>query len=324
MKTTIYFRDAKSDKVYSAWLKPFDNDLYDVAIEYGRRGGNLARGIKTPDSLPLADAQKVLDRLIAEKMAKGYTLATDGKPFDGDVGKIGEILPHPRKEICTLQTMRNFSAQDYLIQKKFDGIFAKREIAGAVLLGELVTSRSGAFLTASDRALIAAHGSFFAAFTVASVHGENVLTRTTRERWGILCSFVPHFPPDMVLCEQTTVPDKLTTEEGYVAHAWGNSWGEIIAVKQSTTYLCRVTKTGGTQSVGIERIVGGENLGAEECRQWLAKNPQFQTAPAGNCKFGGGACDQVTAGQSFVRIEGMGLTDDNKIRQPTKARDWKL
>jgi hypothetical protein len=210
-------------------------------------------------------------------------------------------LPHPKKTLVTLAEARQWSPQQYLIQRKFDGELARREVAGAILLGELVTERSGAFLTAEDRALIARHGTFFAAFTVESVFGDNLLNRTTRERWGILCSFAGHFPPDVILAAQTTVPASLTTEEGYVAHGWDAPWGTMLAVKQASIYVCKVSSTGGTQSVGIVDAATGE--------------------ARGSVKLGGGKSDHVRVG-SVIRVEGMSLTDDGKIRQPKPCREW--
>ena len=196
--------------------------------------------------------------------------------------------------------MRNFSAQDYLIQRKMDGQIATREVAGAVLLGELVSARSGAFLTSADRALIATHGSFFAAFTVLSVSGENMLAKSTDERFAMLYRCAVQLPPDVVLVNQATVPEKLIDEEGYVAHAWGDAWGNMFAVKQTSIYECRVTATGSRQSVEVQVLATGAT-----CRVTLA----------------GGKVDQVRVG-SIIRVECLNVTDDGRLYQPRPCRDW--
>jgi len=301
---SLFYRDPaqNSDKVYSAQIVDVDGggNAYRVEFQFGKRGAKLAGGTKTRQPVSLEEAEKIFARLVAEKTSKGYTEDSGGKPFDGDAARLADVLPHPRKTIVTLAEARGWSAGEYLIQRKLDGCLARREVAGAVLLGELVTARSGAHLTPADRALIAQHGSFFAAFTVESVHGENVLPRTTHERWGILCSYQPHFPADVVMVGPATVPDSLTTEEGYVAHPWGSGWGEMLAVKQEQIYECEVTAIGGTQSVEVKVLATGAI-----CR----------------VKLGGGKVDQVKRG-SRIRVECLNLTDDGKLYQPRPCREW--
>jgi hypothetical protein len=41
----------------------------------------------------------------------------------------------------------------------------------------------------------------------------------------------------------------------------------------------------------------------------------------GRVKMGGGKCDQVRIG-SIIRVEGLGLTDLGKIREPRACREW--
>lgn len=298
----FYRNDAEhSDKVYTAEIVSVVGG-FAVNFKYGKRGSKLAEGTKTNVPVSLILAEKVFTSLVREKTAKGYTEDSGGTPYDGDVGKLAGVLPHPKKTLVTLAEARQWSAGEYLVQIKADGVLARREVAGATLLGETVTARSGAYLTKRDRALIAAHnGSFFAAFTVEAVHGENILNRSTRERWGILCSYVGQFPPDVVLVEPATVPDKLTDEEGYVAHAWGDAWGNMLAVKQTGIYTCRVSSVGNKQSVGIVDAETGIDRG--------------------RLTLNGGACDRVRVG-SIVRCEAMGEHGGGKLRQAVKCRDW--
>ena len=306
MKTTLYFRDTKSDKVYSGWLKPFGNDLYDVSIEYGRRGGTLATGIKTPDSLPLADAQKVFDRLIAEKKSKGYTESPDGQPFNGDPAKLAEVLPHPAKTIVSRAEMQSIVAGgNHIVFRKYDGELARRELLpGVTVLGEKMRRKSGGHHTASDTALFALHGEFFAVFRLASIGGENWLTRSNGEAWEKLKSIAVLLQtiPGVILAE--TVLDVAGTmargAEGVVAHPCGGNWGFMLAHKVEQIYECTVTHIGGTQSAEI-RV---HDTGAL-CR----------------VKLGGGKIDQCRVG-SVIRVGGLGPTDDGKIRQPVACREW--
>lgn len=234
---------------------------------------------------------------------------------------------HPQKMMVTLAEMQAaIDSGKFLCQKKYDGMLSTVKIAGATIIAEFMRGEiSGHFYTASDRRMFKRFPQgWYAAITVAEIDGENVLNRHTGWRQAALLGLEKHFTPDIILAEiETDAADCMAGgAEGVVAHAWGNPFGEMLCVKQASIYLCRVTRTGLTQSVGIERIIGGENLNVEQARQWLADHPQFQTQDAGNVKLGGGACDQVIAGQSFVRIEGLGLTDVGKIREPKKTREW--
>jgi len=71
-RTTLYFQEGTSDKVYEVDLCQVDETNYVVNFRYGRRGANLKEGTKTTTAIPLAKAQQVFDKLITEKTDKGY------------------------------------------------------------------------------------------------------------------------------------------------------------------------------------------------------------------------------------------------------------
>jgi predicted DNA-binding WGR domain protein len=71
-RTALYFQDDRSDKVYEVDLCQVGENLYSVNFRYGRRGANLKEGTKTDTAVPLAQAEKVFDKLVAEKVKKGY------------------------------------------------------------------------------------------------------------------------------------------------------------------------------------------------------------------------------------------------------------
>jgi len=304
MKTiTLFYRNAatNSDKVYRVSIVP-NSGGFCVNFQFGKRGGTLADGTKTRQPVALAAAETIFAKLVAEKRGKGYTEDTTGTPFDGDADKLASVLPYPNKKLVTLAEARQWASADYLIQRKYDGDLATRKLGNAVLLGQLMRAKSGAFLNDEDRALIAAHGSFFVAFTVMELDGQNMLAVDTRTRNAALLTLSGEFPADVVMAGAVSVPESIPADvEGYCAHAWGDSWGNMLAVKQASIYVCRVSSTGGTQSVGIVDAGTGE--------------------PRGNVKLGGGKIDRVRVG-SVIRVEGMGLTDKGLIRQPVCCREW--
>ena len=73
---TLYFRSGPSDKVYQASIRPKDAG-YLVHFAYGRRGSTLSTGSKTQTPVEYPIAKDIYDRLVREKMAKGYTPGSD-------------------------------------------------------------------------------------------------------------------------------------------------------------------------------------------------------------------------------------------------------
>ncbi|MFB2974326.1 WGR domain-containing protein [Aerosakkonema sp. BLCC-F183] len=71
-RTTLHYQEGSSDKVYEVDLCQVGENRYTVNFRYGRRGANLKEGVKTEQAVPLAQAQKIFDKLVAEKVNKGY------------------------------------------------------------------------------------------------------------------------------------------------------------------------------------------------------------------------------------------------------------
>lgn len=71
-KVSLYFCQGSSDKEYHVQLVKSGND-YVVNFQYGRRGNALQSGTKTLVPVSLGAAERVYDKLVAEKKAKGYT-----------------------------------------------------------------------------------------------------------------------------------------------------------------------------------------------------------------------------------------------------------
>lgn len=76
----LYFKEGNSDKVYEIDLCDVGNDKYVVNFRYGRKGGSLKEGSKTPVPVALANAEQIFDEVETEKINKGYTTSTSGVP----------------------------------------------------------------------------------------------------------------------------------------------------------------------------------------------------------------------------------------------------
>ena len=71
-KTELYYREGSSDKVYIATIQQ-DGSYYSVPCEYGRRGSDLRLAHKG-NFTNLGDANRAFDKVVAEKVAKGYRI----------------------------------------------------------------------------------------------------------------------------------------------------------------------------------------------------------------------------------------------------------
>ncbi|MEW5856896.1 MAG: HEAT repeat domain-containing protein, partial [Cyanobacteriota bacterium] len=77
-RTTLLYQAGSSDKVYEVDLCKTGENRYLVNFRYGRRGTTLKEGTKTVQAVPLAEAQRVFDKLVDSQIQKGYRDATAG------------------------------------------------------------------------------------------------------------------------------------------------------------------------------------------------------------------------------------------------------
>src|SRR5437879_3510103 len=119
---SLFFKEGKSDKEYHAQLAPQDGGWV-VTFQYGRRGGALRADTKTPQALPYEDAKKIYDRVVREKLGKGYSTLSNTAPAPVAVpGGNGKATPP-----CELLTMIELNDvpeclldPDYWMQEKRD------------------------------------------------------------------------------------------------------------------------------------------------------------------------------------------------------------
>lgn len=198
--------------------------------------------------------------------------------------------------------------------RKYDGRFSVIVVGGCSVLAEHVTARSGAFLTPQDKALIARHGAFYAAFDVVSHDGQSCAQSATVDRAALLISLflTSNQQPatsnalPIILAETITEsPESVIARggEGVCWQDWSAPYGAMLAIKAADIFMCRLTGRSAGQSWLIADASTGEPRGAVTLR--------------------GGKCDQVAAG-NLIRVEGMGLTAAGKIRQPKLCREWRV
>lgn len=84
-KITLYCTEGGSDKQYTLWLEEDQSskkiERWTVQAQWGRRGGTVQAGAKTPVPVSKADAMEVYLKTIREKNAKGYHEGADAPAF---------------------------------------------------------------------------------------------------------------------------------------------------------------------------------------------------------------------------------------------------
>lgn len=120
--TTLFFTHGSSDKEYRASIEP-SGDGWMVNFAFGRRGSALKAGTKTQSPVSLDKAKAIYDKLLREKIAKGYTEAESGMRYAGTslAGRDSGLLPQLPSPMAPGDLEWLLNAPDWVAQEKFDG-----------------------------------------------------------------------------------------------------------------------------------------------------------------------------------------------------------
>jgi bifunctional non-homologous end joining protein LigD len=121
-RTTLYYREGTSDKVYQCAIEAAGTRFL-VNFAYGRRGTTLNTGTKTNVPVDYDDAKRIYDKLVKEKTGKGYTPGPDGTPYHNTpkAERFTGLLPQLLNSIDEEELNRLLTHQDHCMQEKFDG-----------------------------------------------------------------------------------------------------------------------------------------------------------------------------------------------------------
>ena len=120
-QVTLYYREGSSDKVYQCSIEAA-GDRFVVNFAYGRRGSTLNTGTKTNVPVDYDDAQRIYEKLVKEKKAKGYTEGEAGTPYKHNTEqKPSGILPQLLNSIEERQVLDLIQDDCHCAQEKFDG-----------------------------------------------------------------------------------------------------------------------------------------------------------------------------------------------------------
>jgi len=121
---SLEYRDGSSDKVYQAHLEQVQGTGdFTVKFSYGRRGSALTSGTKTPQPTPYYLAKKIYDKLVNEKVAKGYQVAgkSSASPVMIATRKSTGIIPQLLNEIGEEDVQKYIDDPAWGMQEKNDG-----------------------------------------------------------------------------------------------------------------------------------------------------------------------------------------------------------
>jgi len=79
-KTTLHYQEGTSDKIYEVEICQTNEATYLVNFRYGRRGSKLKEDSKTKQPVSLTEAEKIFNKLVQEKLKKGYLDITPKNP----------------------------------------------------------------------------------------------------------------------------------------------------------------------------------------------------------------------------------------------------
>lgn len=118
----LEYREGSSDKVYEAALET-NGRGWSVTFAYGRRGSALKAGVKA-ENVEYAAAKTVFDKIVKEKLAKGYHEAgsASGSVMSGSAPDclIRDLIPQLPVDVEEAQVAL-LIGQGWMLQEKKDG-----------------------------------------------------------------------------------------------------------------------------------------------------------------------------------------------------------
>lgn len=117
---TLHFSDGRSDKIYQAAIKEV-GELFEVHFAYGRRSSTLTTGTKTSRSVSWDEALRIFERLVSEKMKKGYRWISGDGGYTVVASEPTGILPQLLNAVEEFEVDSLLNDDRYLLQPKLDG-----------------------------------------------------------------------------------------------------------------------------------------------------------------------------------------------------------
>jgi bifunctional non-homologous end joining protein LigD len=217
---SLYFREGNSDKEYRAAIEP-KGDGFVVNFAYGRRGGTLNTGTKTPVPVPEAEAIKAFEKLIASKVAKGYRpIANTNAPYplSGSEGIDSGVRCQLLNAIEEIEVFRLLADTRHCLQEKHDGrrLMVRNcdhEITGINRRGLVVAIpepiRAAVAMIPGDCLIDGeAVGDTLHAFDLLEVNGRDLRQRRYLDRHSGLLTLIPPNHPALRCVSAIIAPNE--------------------------------------------------------------------------------------------------------------------
>lgn len=119
---SLYYTEGSSDKVYHIQLEAEPTGFL-VNFQYGRRGSALKADTKTKAPIAIADAKKIYDKLVKEKLSKGYTPGESGQAYQSTelAERVTGLVPQLLNPIDEAEAKALLDDPDWGLQEKMDG-----------------------------------------------------------------------------------------------------------------------------------------------------------------------------------------------------------
>jgi len=325
---TLYYRDARSDKVYQAQLEPAAGGFV-VNFQFGRRGGSLQSGTKTSTPTSYEEATTIYARLVAEKKGKGYTEGKAGTAYQGTerVGRQSGLLPQLSNPVDESRLEQLITDDSWCMQEKKDGRRLMVRKAGALIEGVnrkgVVVSMSAAVVQAIrqlDGDLILdgeVVGDVYWAFDLLEIGGEDLRSHSVVHRFDELAMLldapnegalrlIPHASTTWAKRELYERLKKTRAEgvvfkrknAGYVPGRPA-SGGDHVKFKFTATATCRVLH---------------QNAGKRSVALAVLQDPGDGFVDIGNVTIPANSC--IPAAGSLVEVRYLYAYVDGSLYQP--------
>ena len=288
---SLYYREGSSDKEYHARIEPSGLG-YIVTFAYGRRGSTLTTGTKTNAPVGFDEAKKIYDKLVKEKMAKGYTPGEAGTPYQqtDKADRATGIVPQLLNSIDESEIEQYLADERWWMQEKFDGrrvlIRKQEQTVTAINRNGLTTGLPLPIVQAVQGLNLAtclldgeAVGDIYFAFDLLQVDAADLKVRPYSVRHATLIDLADGVVSDGLRYAEAVSGGKQkramlerfkrTRKEGVVfkdstaPYAPGRpaSGGSQFKLKFTATASCIVGETTrGKRSVALELIDGGKRV----------------------------------------------------------------
>lgn len=194
---SLYCTEGGSDKQYTIWIEEAHVG-YVVQAQWGPRGGSIQSGRKTPEPVSLEKAEKVYDKVVKEKLAKGYHAGEDAPAFSQVDGAVDSGL-RPMLLTADVEESIEKYVEDpgWAAQEKMNGKRIMVRAAGGKVIGvnrkglecpipEAISKTFKLAAVTLDGEMI---GDVYHVFDALEIHGKDMTMLDTEARHRALSAY---------------------------------------------------------------------------------------------------------------------------------------